>query len=83
MIERALTRAAVAERLGVSVQTVRRLVDAGSLPPPRRVTPGHMGHLESEVTEYLRSRPVLPLTERTAAATRARAAQRSDADRSA
>lgn len=72
MIERALTRAETASRLGISMHTLRRLVEAGELPPPRAITPGRVGHLESEVTEFLRSRPAEPLRAKTAAAREAR-----------
>ena len=72
MVERALSRAEAAERLGVSAHTLRRLVECGALPPPRQITAGRVAHLESEITEYLRSRPAEPLRGKTAAATAAR-----------
>lgn len=72
MSERALTRRAVAERLGCSEQTVRRLVRSGALPPPRQISPGRVGHLESEINEYLRAARPEPLSGRTRAANAAR-----------
>lgn len=71
-MERALTKRAVAERLGCSVQTVARLVKAGQLKPPRQISPGRSAFLESEVDQFLVSRPTGPLTARTAAANAAR-----------
>ncbi len=77
--EHILSRTETAARLGISVPTLRRLVAAGALPPPRQITLGRVGHLASEVNEYLRSRPVEPLRGRTAAAIAARRAPSGEA----
>jgi predicted DNA-binding transcriptional regulator AlpA len=74
MADRALTRRETALRLGISMPTLRRIEQDGGL-HPRSVTPGRVVHLESEVVEFLRSRPTEPLRERTAAARAARLAK--------
>lgn len=71
-MERYLDRGELRRRLGdCSASTVRRMVAAGELPPPRLISTGRLGWLESEVDGWMRSRPVGSLAARTAAATRA------------
>jgi predicted DNA-binding transcriptional regulator AlpA len=55
--ERALTAEDVAERLRMHPATVRRLAALGELPPPRRIR-GSVRWLDSEITSWLRERPV-------------------------
>lgn len=53
--ERAITRDAVADMLGVSLSTVQRLVRCGELPAPIRVG-GSPRWLASEIAAWLRER---------------------------
>ena len=49
---------ALAHRLGLSATTIRNWVDAGILPPPRRVGPRSQRWLVCEIEAWLESRPV-------------------------
>lgn len=46
------------KRLGISATTIWRLRQEGGFPPPRRLSAQSVGWLESEVDEWLESRPV-------------------------
>lgn len=60
MSERLLRVQEVADRLGVARVTVYRWWQDGTLPVPRRRIGGNsVGVLESELTDWLRSRPVV------------------------
>ena len=57
--ERALRWRDVSERLGgISKTTIYEMVERWELPPPRRITPRFAGWLETELTAWLRGRPV-------------------------
>ena len=76
-IERVLRKTETAKALGVSVTTLWRMAGLDPAFPKARVIGrgGLVGYLESEVTNYLRSRPEVDPSagrERTAAALRAR-----------
>lgn len=49
----------VAATLGISRYTVWRWERAGRLPPRRRIGPNTIGWLETEIDEFLKSRPVV------------------------
>ena len=70
-MEAILGKREIGRRTGLSERTIRRLEERGELPMRRQISPGRSGWLESEIDEYLRSRPAGPLSERTAAASRA------------
>lgn len=75
--ERVLRKAETAKALGVSVTTLWRMSGSDPAFPKARVIGrgGLVGYLQSEVTDYLRSRPEVDPSagrERTAAAMRAR-----------
>jgi excisionase family DNA binding protein len=53
LISRALPRAEVALRLGVSERTLARLVASGEFPAGRRIGPRLIRWTEQDVTEYL------------------------------
>ncbi len=72
MAERVLSKAETVERTGMSHTTIRREEKAGRFPRRRQITPAKIGWLESEIDEFLRTRPVGPLVERTRAANAAR-----------
>lgn len=56
--ERVLTRPMLQKRLGGrGKSTVYRWISEGILPPPRRIGPGSVGWLESEINQWLRDRP--------------------------
>lgn len=50
----------VAERTGLSRATVYRYTARGLIPPQRRVGPGRVAWLASEVIEWIESRPKVP-----------------------
>lgn len=47
----------VTQRTGLSRSSIRRLEDAGSFPSRRRLTPNGVGWIESEVEDWIESRP--------------------------
>lgn len=59
MGERLLRLGEVADRLGISKATVYRWLEGGRLPARRAIGENTVGILESELTEWLRSRPVV------------------------
>ena len=56
--EKLLNSKAVQERTGLSRATLWRLENAGTFPKKKRITPGRVGWLESEIDEWIRSRAV-------------------------
>ena len=50
-----LRRQTVAERLGITTWTLRRMWERGEGPPRRRLSPKFDGSLESDVNAYLKS----------------------------
>ena len=57
--ERALRIDDVASLTGLSRATVRRLDRAGAFPPGRRLGPGAVRWLASELAQWLRTRPAV------------------------
>jgi len=53
-----LSKKQLAERTGLSPVTIWRRVRAGDFPPPRQLTPGRVGWVESDVEEWEQSRPI-------------------------
>jgi len=53
--DRFLKRQSVAERLDISIWTLRRMWERGEGPRRRRLSPKFDGCLESDVTAYLES----------------------------
>ena len=56
-MDRTLTVDDVARLLGISKTTVREWVSKGALPPPRAFGPKLVRWLESEIDDWMRSRP--------------------------
>jgi len=61
MADRLLSQAEVQERTGTSRTTIWRLERAGEFPRRRQIVGHRVGWLESEVNEWLASRPVVAL----------------------
>lgn len=57
--ERVLRRRDLRQKVGLSDTQIWRMEKAGIFPSRRQISPGLVGWLESEVDEYLRSRPVV------------------------
>ena len=57
--ERVIRRKELTEMVGISSTQCWRLEKAGLFPARRQISPGLVGWLESEVIEYLRTRPVV------------------------
>jgi prophage regulatory protein len=55
--KRILRPKVVAERIGVSRATIYRMEKAGLLPPRLLIGPGCSGWLESDIDEFIESRP--------------------------
>lgn len=51
-----LSREQVASRLGISLSTLNRLVNAGELPPGKRIGRKRVVWIEEDVVEWLRER---------------------------
>ena len=54
--EKLLNSKAVQERTGLSRATLWRLENAGTFPKKKRITPGRVGWLESEIDEWIKKR---------------------------
>ena len=63
MAETLLRPAAVTARFGVSRATIWRWERRGDFPARRRLGPGVVGWLESELDEWARSRPIATSTD--------------------
>ena len=59
MADKILNQPQVTERTGASRTTLWRLERAGEFPRRRQIVGHRVGWLESEVTEWLRTRPVV------------------------
>ena len=57
MRQRILRKAEVLARIGFSYSTLKRKVRAGEFPAPVKLGPRSVGWFESEVDEWLTSRP--------------------------
>jgi prophage regulatory protein len=55
--ERVITRPMLQKRLSKGKSTLYRWIKNGDLPAPRRIGPGSVGWLESEINQWLRDRP--------------------------
>jgi predicted DNA-binding transcriptional regulator AlpA len=57
MLEKHYSVAEFCEAIGISRTTHWRMVRAGLLPPPVRLSPGRVGRPESEIAAYLANCP--------------------------
>lgn len=58
MLDRFLRVPEVLRACGFKRTTLYRMIESGEFPQPRQITGGLTGFLESEVNEWMRSRPV-------------------------
>ncbi len=47
----------IADRLGVNIRTLQRMVRSGDFPKPRQVSKQRIGFIEAEVSNWIASRP--------------------------
>jgi prophage regulatory protein len=55
--EQIVTRQELQKRLRKGKSTLYRWIQNGDFPAPRRLGPGSVGWLESEINQWIRSRP--------------------------
>jgi len=55
---RVLTKQVMAERLGCTVRTIERLIEAGDGPPLVRITQSRIGSIETEFEAWIASRAI-------------------------
>ena len=48
----------VSELLGISVSTINRLIKRGEFPPKRKISPGRMVFMKSEIEEWIKSKRI-------------------------
>ena len=53
-----LTIKEVSELLGISVSTINRLIKRGEFPPKRKISPGRMVFMNSEIEEWIKSKRI-------------------------